>query len=388
MNAASSRSIVSLPLHSSLLTVSRNETRTPFYLSSSSSIYSVCLCSCPHPCWTFSSRRSISYKHQRSADMSTQVNLGSPCCCSGNLTSKNQRALKRELLHCSQERSVDLDSPAPAKDLEPRTNRRSKSLDTRVSNPSVDHLGSWPNLSVIHLRSDGSGPLPPLKNGSHEKPSSKHPSDGNETAEGFQFHPLLHTYITEYRKQKGYLLDVRAKASIPRSVAPPPPPPVPISNEQPSMDRTPPSLGQTNTPPSMTKVFHDSYAIRSFPSIPARHGYFRPSRYTHRQPAVPRESLSLPSLTHHHPTSKLPLRKERKRKGIRYESEVRSKISMAKNMARLNRCFSSPPIRSTTRTFEQRALQPLHRHNERPASCSIVNLNARTICTVAATWDR
>ncbi|CAF1299576.1 unnamed protein product [Rotaria sordida] len=263
-------------------------------------------------------------------------------CLKANLILKSQKALKRDLLRCSDQRpsllgSHTLQPPrihpgsqqihtatsSSSCDRQQSVRRHSLSMNSRTFYVTIDRIGPWPDISISRLRSDGNELLRPLKNFRNLKNprvfSPKYYAGLNETTNKFKFYSSTRTYIDEYRKQKGYLLSTQKISqinSLPSST------PIPIQqsdDDQPSgagtfisgvvidlnnsttrEDKTLLSTTElsiphneftksvnnsfefTNTPPSIpavTKVFNDPRHINYFPTITMRNGHLRPTRH-------------------------------------------------------------------------------------------------------------
>jgi hypothetical protein len=153
-------------------------------------------------------------------------------CLKPNLPLKSQKLLKRDLLRCSNQRPSLLGpqtlqlprvhhssqhphsltaSSSSLIDHEKTPNRRSLSLNSHTVYPATDRIGPWPDTSINRLCSDGVDYLRPIKSFRHMKNprlfSPKYYAALHDNANIFRFHPSKRTYIEEYRKQKGYLLN-------------------------------------------------------------------------------------------------------------------------------------------------------------------------------------
>jgi hypothetical protein len=310
------------------------------------------------------SKRSISNKHLSTRRLSNsltpiidttishnKVDLGTGTvhldsharCLKANFILKSQKALKRDLLRCSDQRPSLLgahtlqpprahhgpqqmytSTPSSVDhhhQQQPTARRRSLSVNSRTFYATIDRIGPWPDISISRLRSDGNELLRPLKNFRNLKNprvfSPKYYAALNETTSKFKFHPSTKTYIDEYRKQKGYLLVPRTTSRvIPLTLS------TAVINRQSDMDRnttigvfsgggadlnngtaTDKSILSTtdisvpqnghirsandasehmNTPPSIpsvTKKFYESNHTTNFPTIVMRNGHLRPTRH-------------------------------------------------------------------------------------------------------------
>ena len=153
-------------------------------------------------------------------------------CLKSQLNLKNQKILKRDLLRCSNQRpsllgpqtlqpprlhhhaSRTIHSMAPSNsDRERLPRHRSLSIHSHTFCGTIDRVGPWPDISITRLRSDGNDLLRPLKTFRNTKNprvfSPKYYTALTENTSRFKFHPSTRTYMDEYRKQKGYLLDNR-----------------------------------------------------------------------------------------------------------------------------------------------------------------------------------
>lgn len=156
-------------------------------------------------------------------------------CLKSQLNLKSQKILKRDLLRCSNQRPSllgpqTLQPPrlhhhgsqhvhsiaSSSSDRERLPRRRSFSVHSHLLSGTIDRIGPWPDVSITRLRSDGNDLLRPLKTFRNTKNprvfSPKYYAALTENTSRFKFHPSTRTYMDEYRKQKGYLLDARTAA--------------------------------------------------------------------------------------------------------------------------------------------------------------------------------
>lgn len=272
---------------------------------------------------------------------------------------KSQRALKRDLLRCSDQRPSLL---GPQTLQPPRIHhgsqqtvsssidhhparRQSLSVNSRTFYATIDRIGPWPDISISRLRSDGNELLRPLKNFRNLKNprvfSPKYYAGLSENTSKFKFYSSTRNYIDEYRKQKGYLLGgTRIKpqmASLALSAS--------VQRQQSEEDQStgigefsggvadlnngtagdrivhstsdlsiPPNgltrsrndlnehLNTTPSIPSVTKIFNDSHHMNNFPTITMRNGHLRPTRHPPHHALVAQQTqhqqaIALPSLT-------------------------------------------------------------------------------------------
>ncbi|CAF2708068.1 unnamed protein product [Rotaria sp. Silwood2] len=290
----------------------------------------------------------------------TQVDLGigtahldshTPCL-KANLTLKSQKALRRDLLRCSDQRpsllgSHTLQPPrihpgsqqvhtatSSSVDHQHSLRRHSLSMNSRTFYATIDRIGPWPDISISRLRSDGNELLRPLKNFRNLKNprvfSPKYYAGLNETTSKFKFYSSTRSYIDEYRKQKGYLVGTH-KLSQANSLLSS----TPLSIQQSDDDQlsgmgtfssavavdlnnsiikedktiistrelsipnngltksTNDSLEFTSTPPSIpsvTKIFNDPHQVNNFPTITMRNGHLRPTRHPPHHTIVAQQS--------------------------------------------------------------------------------------------------
>ncbi|CAF1089314.1 unnamed protein product [Rotaria magnacalcarata] len=90
--------------------------------------------------------------------------------------------------------------------------RRSLSLTSRTFHATIHRIGPWADKSMNYFRSnqsDTSRPLQKLRTIKNLRISSpKSCISSNDNTYQFKIHPSKHTYIDEYRKSKGYLLNL------------------------------------------------------------------------------------------------------------------------------------------------------------------------------------
>ena len=147
---------------------------------------------------------------------------------------KNQKQLKRDLLRCSNQRPSllgpqTLQPPrlhqgsisnrpnalhsSSSYDQDRFSRQHSFSSHSNSFQGTIDRVGPWPDVSIIRVRSDGNDLLRPLKSFRNTKNprvfSPKYYSSLAENNGRFKFQPSTKTYIDEYRRQKGYLLNNR-----------------------------------------------------------------------------------------------------------------------------------------------------------------------------------
>jgi hypothetical protein len=326
-----------------------------------------------------SSKRSISNKHLSTRRLSNsltpiidttishnKVDLGTGTvhldsharCLKANLILKNQKALKRDLLRCSDQRPSLLGShtlqpprihhgsqqmhtstPSSVDHHQPPARRRSLSVNSRTFYATIDRIGPWPDVSISRLRSDGNELLRPLKNFRNLKNprvfSPKYYAALNETTSKFKFYPSTKAYIDEYRKQKGYLL---APRTTPQVISVNLSSSVPIrqldddqfsatgmfsgggadlnngtATDKSILSTTDISLPQNghikslndtsehmNTPPSiphMSKNFYEPHHITNFPTIAMRNGHLRPTRHPPHHAVIAQQTQHQQAIT-------------------------------------------------------------------------------------------
>ncbi|CAF3663937.1 unnamed protein product [Rotaria sp. Silwood1] len=157
-------------------------------------------------------------------------------CLKANLILKSQKALKRDLLRCSDQRpsllgSHTLQPPrihpgsqqvhtasSSSSDHQQPKRRHSLSMNSRTFYATIDRIGPWPDVSISRLRSDGNELLRPLKNFRNLKNprvfSPKYYAGLNEATSKFIFYSSTRSYIDEYRKQKGYVLGTQKTSQV------------------------------------------------------------------------------------------------------------------------------------------------------------------------------
>lgn len=158
-------------------------------------------------------------------------------CMKPDVSLRNPRQLKRDLLRCSNQRPTlfgvqtlqtprhrhhhhhalqQTQSHASSSSTSSSFDRRHRSLSVHSHTfyATIDRLGPWPDISINRFRSTGNDHLRPLKNFRTNKHprvfSPKYYAALAENTTQFKFHPSNRTYIEEYRKQKGYVLIPRA----------------------------------------------------------------------------------------------------------------------------------------------------------------------------------
>jgi hypothetical protein len=280
-------------------------------------------------------------------------------CLKANATLRSQKALKRDLLRCSDQRPSllgpqTLQPPRPhhgsqqshttvsaSTDRQQPVRRRSLSFNSRTFYATIDRIGPWPDVSINRLRSDGNELLRPLKNFRNLKNprvfSPKYFAALNESTSKFKFYSSTRKYIDEYRKEKGYLLGARTPVQVPLPIS------APIQeyeddecsvggefsgggadlNNGTAGDRTillntELSLTQNgftkstndlfeimNTSPSIpaaTKVFNEPHHSNNYPTIAMRNAHIRSTRHpphhgTIAQQSQHQQAITLPTLT-------------------------------------------------------------------------------------------
>jgi hypothetical protein len=275
-------------------------------------------------------------------------------CLRTNTIVKSQKALKRDLLRCSDQRpsllgpqtlqpprihhgshqghasgSSTIDRQQPPQQP---ARRRSLSVNSRTFYATIDRIGPWPDISISRLRSDGNEFLRPLKNFRNLKNprvfSPKYYAALTENTSKFKFYSSTRNYIDEYRKQKGYLLGARTTiptASLSLTTR--------VSIQQTEEDQTSvtgefsngganlnngtvgdrmilsttdvslPVSGPTkstidfsdriNASPSMpfmTKVFNEPHHSNGFPIVATRNGHLRQTRHPPHHAFVAQQS--------------------------------------------------------------------------------------------------
>ena len=272
-------------------------------------------------------------------------------CFKANLTLKSQKQLKRDLLRCGDQRATFLGSqilPTPrtqhtslhkrsteslSVDRLPVIRRRSLSVNTGLSYPAAARIGPWTDTTISQLCSDRAAFLQPLKIcHSLKKPrvsSPKSYTTSSDNSEKFKFHSSTQSYIDEYRKQKGYQIEIPVQSqskirsafrtqpgvthpSAVESNAPIalngksgsdllPLPTTDLSLAQARLSRSIHDLAElANNPPSipsLTKILTEPYYIHNFPTIAMRNGHLRPTRHPPHHPLIAQQSIALPCLT-------------------------------------------------------------------------------------------
>ena len=270
---------------------------------------------------------------------------------------KSQKALKRDLLRCSDQRPSLLgaqtlqpprihhasqQSPAATASTvnhQQPLRRRSLSMNSRTFYATIDRIGPWPDVSISRLRSDGNELLRPLKNfRSLKNPrvfSPKYYTAMTDNPTKFKYYPSTRTYIDEYRKQKGYLIGTRTPVSsnpLPLTL-----PPVKQETEEEDVglivgefgtagielnhglggDRTTLSTTDLSLPnnvqakstsdltenmstppsiPSVSKIFHEPHHSTNFPTINMRNGHLRATRHPPHHAVIAQQSQHQQSL--------------------------------------------------------------------------------------------
>ncbi|CAF0741644.1 unnamed protein product [Adineta steineri] len=163
-------------------------------------------------------------------------------CFKSNLELKSQKVLKRDLLRCSdqppsllgshtlhtpgihhgsqQMHALTLVSNSSSINHGQSMRRRSFSADPHLSHITHDRLGPWPDIGINRVASAGNE-LNPMKNCRTMKNSRafspKYFTALNDNTSKFKYHSSSETYIDEYRKQKGYFLDLNTIKFLSRS---------------------------------------------------------------------------------------------------------------------------------------------------------------------------
>lgn len=237
------------------------------------------------------------------AAASTQFDM-TETCFKANLCIKSHKLLKRDLLRGSDSRHAHFT-------IVSAHHRRSRSADAILSSPKIDPFGPWTNLHHSSLPTKKRDFSRPLKNSRLSKIS-------NETS---TFESSMEMSIEQYRKNKGYRLEIPRKAASSASI---------ISTDTdrgtsrlPSNDTlrsssqealiSSSSLGQNKllksptdpldhssaspSIPSLTKILSVPYYIHQFPPVPMRNGHLRPTRHPPHHPLVVPQTVTLPALT-------------------------------------------------------------------------------------------
>ncbi|CAF3128905.1 unnamed protein product [Rotaria sp. Silwood2] len=154
---------------------------------------------------------------------------------------KSQKLLKRDLLRCSNQRpsilgpqilqqprihhgfqqthSVALSSTSSSTsssslDRHHVPRRRSLSLNSHTLYPTTNRIGPWPDSTINRLildDNDLSRPIKKLRNIKNPRVfSPKSLSSLTDNTGPFKIYPSKHTYIEEYRKNKGYVLNLNS----------------------------------------------------------------------------------------------------------------------------------------------------------------------------------
>ncbi|CAF1174268.1 unnamed protein product [Rotaria sordida] len=170
----------------------------------------------------------------------------STSCLKPNIPLKSQKILKRDLLRCSNQRpsflgpqtlqtprihhgfqqihSVALSSTASSSSSSSSSSfvdhhnvprRRSLSLNSHIYYPTINRIGPWPDISINRLITDDNDLSQPIKKFRNIKNSHvfslKSLSSLTDNTGPFKLYPSKHTYIEEYRKNKGYILNLNRK---------------------------------------------------------------------------------------------------------------------------------------------------------------------------------
>lgn len=183
--------------------------------------------------------RTIS-PNRTDASIATELSDSFAPCLKPNVPLRPLKQLKRDLLRCSNQRpsllgpqtlqplrlhhglqqahsvATPSSSSSSSTDRSHGRRRRSLSVSSHTFTATTDLICPWPDMSINRLRSDRKDPLRPLKTHRNTKNSHllspKYCSSLSDKTNQFQFHPSRQTYIDEYRKQKGYKLDLKSKA--------------------------------------------------------------------------------------------------------------------------------------------------------------------------------
>ncbi|CAF3328370.1 unnamed protein product [Rotaria socialis] len=160
-------------------------------------------------------------------------------CLKPTVQLKSQKLLKKDLLRVSNQRSSLLGpqtsqphfahhelqqihsvasslskSSSSSSSIDGRiaSRRRSLSLTSRIFHATIHRIGPWPDKSINYFRSNQSDtPRPSQKVRTIKNPRITSPKScisSNDNAYQFKIHPSKHTYIDEYRKSKGYVLNL------------------------------------------------------------------------------------------------------------------------------------------------------------------------------------
>jgi len=269
-------------------------------------------------------------------------------CLKSNATLKSQKALKRDLLRCSDQRPSLLGpqtlqpprihhgsqqthtASSSSNNRQQPGRRHSLSVNSRTFYATIDRIGPWPDVSISRLRSDGNELLRPLKNFRNLKNprvfSPKYYAALNDDTSKFKFYSQTRNYIDEYRKQKGYLTGARPTPEktympVPTSVIvqeteedqysavgeftsgdgdlyndfekdraffttvyPPTPQNEPIKSK--SINDLSENINIQPKIPSVTKVLNEPPHTNNVPAITQRNGHVRPTRHPPHHPSV------------------------------------------------------------------------------------------------------
>ena len=281
--------------------------------------------------------RTISPNMIDKIDLGTGTVLLDPhvSCLKPNVPIKSQKQLKRDLLRCSNQRPSFL---SPQTLQAPRIHRASQQTHSGTSSSTssslghqnsqrrrsslpisiifhstTDRIGPWTDLSISGLPSNGNDLLRPLKTFRNIKNphlfSLKYYSSLTDKTSQFKWHLSIHNYIEEYRKQKGYVLDLY---SAPQSTSLSLSSSIPLgqlinehlstaenttTRDQTSMSVTTLSSTARGTTKSADDVSNNTNRLptisstanpmNTFPSIPYRHkDNFRSNRRSHNHTTV------------------------------------------------------------------------------------------------------
>jgi hypothetical protein len=272
-------------------------------------------------------------------------------CFKSHSALKSQKALKRDLLRCSDQRPSLLgpqtlqpprihhgsqqghaSGSSNIDHQQQQARRRSLSVNSRTFYATIDRIGPWPDISISRLRSDGNEFLRPLKNfRSLKNPrvfSPKYYAGLTENTSKFKFYSSTRNYIDEYRKQKGYLLDARTivptaslslSTTVPiqqfeedqpyfagefngsgsdinnrtigdRSIISTTEISLPISAPTKSINEISDGINISPSIPSVTKIFNETHHNNSFPPVVMRNGHVRSTRHPPHYAVVAQQS--------------------------------------------------------------------------------------------------
>jgi hypothetical protein len=269
-------------------------------------------------------------------------------CLEQHRSSKSQRLLKRDLLRCSESRlslfdrqSLLFDPIAQCMrskcsslaDCQTRIQHRSVSVNLDANQTRTnDRFGPWPDVSICQEKhSNSNDSIRRSKNLRHLRAS--HHSSINDKTTKFKFDCSTELYIDEYRKQKGYMLDVPIMSS-PTCLLLQPEQQSDVDDQSAaglssvtwtdinsrtssdimSLSASDISLVQCNKPmksiidgadhsnsapsiPTITKMLRTPYYFHHLPSIAVRNNHFRPIRARPHHPLTATQpSIVLPSL--------------------------------------------------------------------------------------------